>query len=139
MKKIKTCFFTVCALLSLTLAKAQTADEIITKHTDAIGGKDKLAQINSVYLESNTSVMGTDALTKTYVIKGKGYKSESDFNGQNFVNVVTDKGGWMINPYAGASEPTAIPDDEFKMNADEVYPVDPLWDYAAIGSKVELA
>jgi outer membrane lipoprotein-sorting protein len=135
---MKTGFFTLLALFSLSIAKAQTADEIIAKHVDAIGGQDKLSQINTIYIESSTSVMGTDAPTKTYIVNGKGYRSESDFNGQGIVNVITDKSGWMINPFAGATDPTALPDDQFKANADEIY-VDIFLNYAANGAKVELA
>ena len=127
------------ALFGLTVAKAQTADEIISKHIDAIGGKDKLSQINTVYVESSTSVMGMDAPTKIYVVNGKAYRSESDFGGQNIVNVVNDKSGWKINPYAGATDPTAMADEEFKQYADRIYAEDPLINYAANGAKIELA
>jgi outer membrane lipoprotein-sorting protein len=137
MKTIKTIIFSLSCLLLVAVAKAQTVDEIVAKHIDAIGGKDKLSQINSIYIESSTSVMGTDAPTKTYILSGKGYKSETDLNGQTLVNVITDKGGWMINPFAGANDPTALPDDQFKLNAGEIY-VDPFLDYAANGAKVEL-
>lgn len=135
MKALTTCFITLLALLSLT-AKAQTADEIIAKHIDAIGGKDKLSQINTVYIESTTSVVGNDGATKTYIINGKDYKNESDFAGQSLVTVVTDKGGWMIN--LGSSTPTALTDKEFKSNSDRIYVVDPLVNYGANGGKVEL-
>jgi hypothetical protein len=134
---MKTGFFSLLALFSLMIANAQTADEIIAKHIDAIGGKDKLSQINTVYVESTTSAMGNDAPTKTYIINGKAYKSESNFGGQEIVNVIKDTSGWMINPYAGATDPTAISSDEFKMNADEIY-AEPFLNYAANGAKVEL-
>src|SRR5436305_3853589 len=138
MNTIKTGLLILSALFSIVITNAQTADDIIAKHIDAIGGKDKLSQINTVYIESTTSVMGNDGRTKTYIVNGKAYKNESDFSGQSFVNVITDTSGWMINPYAGATDPTAIPNDQFKMNADEVY-VDPFINYAANGAKVELA
>jgi hypothetical protein len=138
MKTIKLCLFTLSSLLSLSIAKAQTADEIIAKHIDALGGKDKLSQVNTVYIESTTSVMGNDGATKTYIVSGKDYKNESDFAGQSFVNVIADTSGWMINPYAGATDPTPISSDEFKGNADEVY-IDPLFNYALNGAKAELA
>ena len=78
--KMKNCLFTLAALLSFTIANAQTVDEIIAKHVDAVGGKDKLAQVNSVYIESTTEVMGNQSATKTYILNGKGYRNESDFN-----------------------------------------------------------
>ena len=145
MNKMKTGFLALSAIFSLTIASAQTtdgntltADEIVAKHTDAVGGKDKLSQINSMYAESSTEVMGNQSATKTYVVNGKGYRNESDFGGQNFVQVITDTSGWMINPFAGAPDPTPISQEEFQAGADQVYVVDPLLNYAANGAKIEL-
>ncbi len=135
---MKTSFLILLAVFSLTIAKAQTVDEIIAKHAEALGGKDKIAQVNSIYMESTTEVMGTQAPTKTYIVNGKGYRTESDFGGQGFVQVVTDSGGWMINPFAGAPDPTAISDQEFQTGSDQVFAVDPLLNYSANGGKVEL-
>ena len=135
---MKTCLLTLSALLVITTIKAQTADEIIAKHIDALGGKDLIAKMTSVYIESSTAVMGNDAPTKTSIVVGKDYKNETDFNGQNIVQVVNDKSGWMINPFAGASDATALSDDDFKSSADAIYVPDPLVNYAANGGKVEL-
>ncbi len=134
---MKTSILTLLAISFLTCAKAQTAEEIIAKHIDAIGGQDKLAQVNSVYMESSTEVMGNQSSTKTSIVNGKGYRNESDFNGQNLVQVVTDKGAWMINPFAGSTDAAALPEDQFHASADQVY-IDPLFNYAANGAKVEL-
>jgi hypothetical protein len=138
MNKIKTCMVVLFAFISVTTVKAQTADEIIAKHIGAIGGKDKLAQINSVYIESTTEVMGNESATKTYIVNGKGYKNESDFGGQSLVQVFTEKGGWAINPFGGSSDPTAITDDEYKSGADAIYAGSPIINYAAHGGKVDL-
>ncbi|QEC66873.1 outer membrane lipoprotein-sorting protein [Panacibacter ginsenosidivorans] len=135
---MRTYLLTLFAFFIVTIAKAQTADEIIAKHIDAVGGKDLIAKITSLYVESSTAVMGNDAPTKTTVIAGKGYKNETDFNGQNIVQAVTDKSGWMINPFAGASDATAMSDDDFKIASDDIYLPDPLINYAANGAKVEL-
>lgn len=133
---MKTFLFSAFALLSLSVT-AQTADEIIARHIDAMGGKDKVSQVKSVYIESTTDVMGNQAATKTYIVNGKGYRNESDFGGQALVQVITDKGGWMINPFAGATDATALPEEQFKSSADQVY-ANPLFNYAENGSKVEL-
>ena len=73
--------FYVLLLTAVSLsfaAKAQTADDIIGKYVDAIGGKDKLAQIKSVYTEATVNVMGSDNPASTTVLVGKGYRSEAD-------------------------------------------------------------
>ena len=138
MSIIKTGIVALFAISSVITIKAQTTDEIIAKHIDAIGGKDKLAQINSVYIESTTEAMGNESPTKTYIINGKDYRNESDFGGQSMVQVVTDKSGWAIMPFGGSSDPTAISDDDYKSGADAIYAGDPLINYAVNGGKVEL-
>ena len=134
---MKRLLLSLTALLSIAMANAQTADEIISKHIDAMGGKENLSKITSVYVESGTEVMGSENPTKTTILYGKGYRSESNFNGQQLVNVVTDKGGWAINPFAGSPDPAAMPDEQYKSGEDQIY-IDPLLNYAAKGGKVEL-
>ncbi|MEP6725911.1 MAG: hypothetical protein ABJC98_08855, partial [Bacteroidota bacterium] len=99
MKKIIS--FLSLVLFIAAVLHAQTADEIVNKHIDAIGGKDKIKQITSVYLEGTTQVMGNENPTTITILNGKGYKSESDFNGQKAIQSYTDKGGWSVNPMGG--------------------------------------
>lgn len=138
MKPGTTLFLGLLALVSWASLKAQTADEIITKHVAAIGGKEKLAQVNSIYIESATEAMGNEAPTKTYVVNGKNYRSESDFGGQTMVQVVGDKSGWAIVPFGGSPDPAVMSDEDFKAVADQVYVGDPLVNYSAAGGKAEL-
>ncbi len=134
MKKL---VLSLTALLSIAMVHAQTADEIVSKHIDAIGGKEKLAQVTSVYMESSTEVMGNENPSKTYLLIGKGFRNESEINGQQIVNVITTTGGWAINPFGGSTEAVALPAEQFKNLQDQVY-IDPFLDYAARGGKVEL-
>jgi hypothetical protein len=136
MKRLKLCLLSLTALFSAAV-NAQTADEIITKHIEATGGKEKLAAINSVKLENVMRVMDNDASNKVVIVNGKGYRSESDFNGQKLVQVYTDKSGWAINPFAGGDAPEAMPEDQYKAGVGQLYAV-PLLNYAARGEKVEL-
>lgn len=134
---MKRLLLSLTALLSIAMVNAQTADEIVSKHIDAIGGKEKLSQVTSVYVESGTEVMGNESSTKTTILTGKGFRNESNFNGQQIVNVVTDKGGWAINPFGGSEQAVAMPDEQYKAGKDQIY-VDPFLNYATKGSKIEL-
>lgn len=140
MKKLKISLLALTALLSAATIHAQTAsvnaDDIIAKHLEAIGGKEKLQGISSVRMESTLEVMGNEAPNTTTIVNGKGYRSESDFNGQKIIQVYTDKGGWMVNPMAGATDPQAIPEEQAKAAKGQIYAV-PLLDYATRGGKAE--
>lgn len=137
MKSIKFLLLGFAAITTVAL-NAQTVDEVITKHIEAIGGKDKLSQVKSVYYENSMEVMGNSVPQKEYQLEGKGYKSEIEFNGSNIIQCLTDKGGWMVNPMMGGTDAEAIPEASFKSTKPLIYLGGALTDYAAKGYKAEL-
>ncbi len=137
--KITKFYFLLFTAVSLSFAaKAQTADDIIGKYVDAIGGKDKISQIKSVYTEATVSVMGMDGPSSTTLLVGKGYRSELEVNSSKVIQVLTDKGGWSINPFAGATDPTPMPDDEYQGGKDQIWLGGSLLNYKAKGYTAEL-
>lgn len=138
MKHIK---FILLALVvvSVSALKAQTVDEVIAKYVDAIGGKEKLSQVKSLYTENSMEVMGNAAPQREYLIEGKGFKTEVEFNGANIINCYTDKNGWSINPMMGGANAEAMPEALYKSGKTQIYLCGGLSDYAAKGYKAELA
>lgn len=137
MKIVKQGLLLLTVLFSVASIHAQTADEIIAKHIEAIGGKGKLSGITSVRMENTMQVMGNDMPSTTVIVNGKGLRNESEFNGQKIVQVYTDKGGWALNPMAGATEPQALTEEQYKAGKDQIYVI-PFLNYAARGDKAEL-
>ena len=125
-------------LLSTALVHAQTADEVINKHIAAIGGKDVLAKIKSQIVESNLNVMGSDLTSTSTLLVGKGFKNVANFNGQEIIQCITTTGGWMINPLAGQSDPTPIPEDQVKEAQATLEVGGGLFNYKEKGAKAEL-
>lgn len=117
---------------------APSADEIVAKHLDAIGGKQAIGQVKSVTMDTDVQVMGNDAPGTTVILDGVGVKSETDFNGSKIIQCYTSKGGWMVNPMAGQADPTPMPDEQYQAGKDDIYVGGALYNYADRGAKVEL-
>lgn len=137
MKSIK---FFLIALAAITTSStfAQSVDEVISKHVDAIGGKEKLGQVKSLYSENSLEVMGNNAPQKEYLLEGKGYKSEVEFNGASIIQCWNDKNGWAINPMMGGTDAQLIPDGIYKSTKPQIYIGGALTNYSAKGYKAEL-
>jgi hypothetical protein len=119
-------------------APALTAEQVVGKHLDALGGKDAISKVKSMSIDATMQVMGTEAPSKTVVVDGVGMKQESEFNGMKIISAYTDKGGWMVNPMAGAADPTPMPDDQYNTGKVGLSIGGPLYDYAAKGSTIAL-
>src|SRR5271168_3846610 len=85
----KTSFLIGMALLAFTTLRAQTADDIVNKYAEAVGGKDAVKSVKSLVVAGSSEVQGTDANTSITILIGKGYKSESDFGGSKVIDCVT--------------------------------------------------
>jgi hypothetical protein len=83
--------------------------------------------------------MGSTAPQKEYLVDGKAYKTEVEFNGANIISCFTDKTGWTINPMMGGTDAQAMPDELYKAGKSQIYFTGGLFNYAAKGYKAELA
>ncbi len=138
MKLAKFFFLASAAMLSAVYSFGQTADEIISKSIDAVGGKDLISKINSMYTEATAQIMGNDAPVVTTILNGKGFRSETDFNGSKIIQAFNEKNGWSINPMAGSNTAQALPDEQYKAAKDQMYIGGELFNYAGNGGKAEL-
>jgi hypothetical protein len=138
MNMVKTGLTFLLAIAGFSFSKAQTADEIVNKYVDAMGGKDKLGQIKTVYVANTTQAMGNEGPSTTQIIDGKAFRLDYEINGQKTTQVYTDKGGWQINPFMGATTAQPIPEEMYKQSKGQLYFTGPLYNYAAKGNKVEL-
>ena len=127
-----------CLVLGFLTVQAQTVEEIIANHEQAMGGKEKLNTIRSVYMEG-VSVMqnGNEITSKMTKVHKELMRTEINFGMGSFVMVLTDKAGWSSNPRNGGKfEP--LPEQRVKAAAAELDCAGPLVDYAAKGHKAEL-
>jgi len=131
-------FFCSAILMGIALhAQAQTVDEVINKYVEALGGKEKLNSIKTVYMEGVTVMNGNEITSKTYRDQNKLMRRDIDFGMGTSVTIVTDKEGWSSNPRNGGAF-QAIPEERLKPQQTELDVRGNLVDYAAKGSTVEL-
>jgi len=138
MKTYKIFVLAIITFFCVGKSQGQTAEEVIGKYINAIGGKEKISQISSLYTESKMAVMGMEIPSKTTILNGKGMKQEMEVMGSSSITCCTDKGGWSINPMAGGSDPVDMPAEQYNMAKSQMQIGAPFINYIESGLKVEL-
>jgi hypothetical protein len=146
MKKI----FTILALITVIVANAQTADEVVSKYLNAVGGKEKLNSITTLqFLQTMNfqTPMGPIEVKMTNIkAKGKLFRinAASEITGNAFT-VITDTSGWILipaNPFSGSEatlqkmKPEEIKAAQSQFYAEGFFPE--LVNYAAKGYTAEI-
>lgn len=101
MKTIK--YFFIAILFNTTLIFAQSVDEIIDKHIEAIGGVDKLEGLKTIHSVGKATMMGMDASFEINIIKPDRVKLSIDIMDNKIIQTLDGETGWMINPMMGDS------------------------------------
>ena len=138
MKIISKLSLFVIFVLAGTVLSAQTADDVISRYLDAIGGKKTISKIKTMYVEGTMDIMGMEGTTKTTTLNGKGIKLEMDMMGSTLVNCVTDQSGWTINPFMGGMDPVDLPEDQYNMAKEQIVIGAPFIYYSEKGYKAEV-
>jgi len=136
MKKLSS----ILALSFLCIASvmAQSAEELVQKHLDAIGGAAAWKKLSSIQMSTQTSVMGMEIPTMVYIQSPNKMRSETKIQDKSIVMVYDGKDAWSVNPLMGSTKAEKLPEsavEEFQKQADLG---GPLVDYTAKGSTVEL-
>ena len=127
----------VAALFTFTSLRAQTLDEVINKHITALGGKEKLATLQSVSMTGIADMNGNEVTTTITKVQDKLYRSESNFGMGSFTILVVPGKGWALTPRSGGVfEP--MQEDRAKGMQHQLDCAGPLVDYAAKGHQAEL-
>ena len=118
-------------------AKAQTADEIVTKHLNAIGGADAWKKVNSMKQTGSLTVQGANVTISNITVNNVGNRQDISVAGQSGYVIITPKAGWQYLPFNGQTKPEAMTEDDLKQGIDELDIQGNLLDYKAKGHTVE--
>jgi len=129
----------ICSLAAIFAGRAQSAQDIVNKYLQAMGGKEKLQSINSLYQEGIAVLEnGAQLSSRSWRVYDRVYRQEVVMPAGKVVIVVTPNKGWSAGPgTGGVFKP--LTDVQFKSMRQEIDPGGPLVDYAAKGNKIELA
>src|SRR5580698_2106290 len=130
-------FLALSSLFATLTASGQSAGEIVAHIVEALGGKDRLQSINSLYQEG-TAVQPNGEVIKIRIwrVFDRVYRQEIDYGVGKVVVIVTPNKGWINSPRTGGLF-KALPDDQLKALQTEIDPAGCFIDYQAKGNKVE--
>jgi hypothetical protein len=116
---------------------AQSLDDVISKHLDALGGADNLRKVNSVVMKGNMTQGGTKIPITITAVQKKAFRVEFTFNGKTGYQILTDTSGWGFNPFMGQTQPEPMTPDDVRKSQDQLDILDEFLDYKDKGTKLE--
>ncbi|HEV8079069.1 MAG TPA: hypothetical protein VGP43_00040 [Chitinophagaceae bacterium] len=135
---MKRLFLSIIALVAISFSYAQTADEIVSKHIEAIGGADAWKKVNSMVSTGSLKIQGADIEVSMTVLNGKGSRQDISAMGMNGYQIVTPVAGWNFMPFQGQKAPEPITADDLKEAQESLDVQGSLVDYKAKGHSIEL-
>lgn len=138
MKTLKLAAFFILAALNVTSVKAQTADEVVNKHVEAIGGLANWKKVNSLVQNGTMSVQGLSIDLTITTVNGKGSRQDIVAMGMNNYMIVTPTEGWRFFPIQQQQAPEAMTADDVKESQDMLDVTGSLVDFKAKGHSIEL-
>jgi hypothetical protein len=135
MKKI---FIAFASLFAIGSVSAQTVDEVIAKHIEALGGKEKIEKIQNVVMEGSFVFQGTTISVTTTQIQGKLFRQDINIAGIKGYDIITDKEGWAFAPYQGMQKPEPKTAEDIREGQSDLEIAGSIYNYAAKGNKIEL-
>jgi hypothetical protein len=134
MKKI---ILTLAAIVTTAFSYAQTADEVIDKYYQAMGGKDKWLNLNSMTQTAELNIQGSTVNLKMFAENNKKFKTEISFQGMLGYDLVTSTEGWMYMPFQGQMKAEPMTKEQVEKRASQLDIQGDLLDYKKKGSTVE--
>jgi hypothetical protein len=137
MKMFKKLLFAGLAFATLNVS-AQTADEIVAKNIEAMGGAAKLATLTSVKKTATMSAQGQDFPGTITIDHMKGFRLDLEIMGTSNYQIITPTKTSMFFPIQQMTEPKAGTDEEIKEAQGALDIHSALYNYKENGTTVEL-
>ena len=137
MKKLKSILVLVALSLVTSTTFSQTADEIVKKHIEAIGGKDNWAKVKSMKMEMKMKANGADILVTIFQIDKKAMRQNIALMGMEGYSILTNTEGWSYMPFQGQTKPEPMTADDVKKSQDGLNLQSDFLTYKELNKKLE--
>jgi len=128
-----------CATRPLAAEELKTADEVIAKYIQAIGGREKMDAIKTMKCTGKFAFQGGMEAPLTMEFKRPNkVRVEFTFQGMTGTQAFDGELGWFIMPFTGRTDPEKMSPDQLKAIEDQADFDGPLVDYQKKGHKIEL-
>ncbi|MFN6038612.1 MAG: hypothetical protein ACK452_09095 [Bacteroidota bacterium] len=117
--------------------KAQSQDEIIKKHIDAIGGAAAWAKVNSMKMEASMKMQGAEVKMTFLRVNKKASRQNISVMGMDGYIITTQNEGWTFMPFQGQTKPEPMTADDIKNAQDELNIQEEFISYKELGKKLE--
>jgi len=134
---MKKFFLSIFAVAALSFTYAQTADEVVNKHIEAVGGAEAWKKVNSMVTEGTMQIQGADIGVNLTVVNGKGSRQDISAMGMNGYQIITPTEGWNFMPFQGQKAAEPVTADDLKTSQDQLDIQGSLMDYKAKGHTLE--
>jgi hypothetical protein len=141
MKNLMLLGLVIFGLVCVQFAQGQSMEDIINKHIEAMGGRQKIISLSSALMTGTFTAMGATSpinitTTKKHMI---GSRIDIDADGKNNFQVITPKEGWIFTPIQGDKAPRPLLEDQFKVGQVQLDLHGPFINYNEKGIKIEMA
>jgi outer membrane lipoprotein-sorting protein len=134
----KSLVWLLAAALTSAAAGAQSADEIIDKHLQAMGGKEKLRAVQTQRISGKmVMAQGMEAPFTLEMARPNKMRMEFTIQGMTGVQAFDGKTGWALMPFMGKTEPEALPEEDARKMEEQADMDGLLLDYKEKGRQVE--
>lgn len=133
--------FAFATVVTALQVPAQTTEQIVQQHLQAMGGTQALTAIKTLRFSGKLTAGPGMEMPMTLEFKSPGrVRTDTEAGGQAIIQVNNGKDSWLQNPMMGSTDPMPMPEDMLDMMADQgTQMVDPLLQYKERGAALEPA
>ncbi len=134
MKKLMTLAF----IFLISALNSQTLDAIVSKHIEAVGGKENWSKIKSLRTTCTMKQGGSEIKITICQLDKAGFRQDIEVAGMTGYQIITKTEGWNFMPFQGQTKPEPMTADDVKAAQDELALQDEFITYSQLGKKIEL-